>query len=189
MQKKKNETLIRMVTTGMMCALAVVLMFVVRLPLLPSASFLEYDMGDLPVVLTALFVGYPHSLIVLLFVSAVQSFTVSASSSWPGFVMHVLSTGCYVTIIYLFMKHQDSIRRLIVSLLTATAALSLIMIPLNLIFTPIYLNAPVEAVLELILPAILPFNVLKGVINSVVTLALFPALKRILEKSNLLTRK
>ncbi|MBE6716866.1 MAG: ECF transporter S component [Ruminococcaceae bacterium] len=189
MEKQKNKTLLRMVTTGMMSALAVVLMFLVRVPLLPSANFLEYDMGDLPVILSTLFIGYPHGMAVLLFVSAVQSLTVSASSNWPGFVMHILSTGCYVLIVYLFMRHSDSIKRLIVAVITATAALSLVMIPLNLIFTPIYMSVPVEAVIELILPAILPFNILKGVINSVITVALYPALKKILTKSDLLLRK
>lgn len=186
MKKTKNATLYKMVSTSMMCALAVVLMLVVRFSLLPSAKFLEYDMGDIPVILSTLFIGTPAGFIVLFFVSLIQSLTVSAASSWQGFVMHILSTGSYVIILSLFTKKTYSARRMISGLAVSTVALTLIMIPLNLIFTPMYLKVPVEAVIELLLPAIIPFNFVKGVINSFLIMLLYKPLKLILEKSDML---
>jgi riboflavin transporter FmnP len=62
----------------------------------------------------------------------------------------------------------------------------LVMIPLNLIFTVRFMGVPKEAVIDMLLPTIIPFNLLKGIIHSVVVVALYPALMRILKKSKLL---
>ena len=189
MKKNNNNTLYKMVSTSMMCALAVVLMFVVRFSLLPNAKFLEYDMGDIPVILSTLFINTPAGFIVLFFVSLIQSLTVSATSSWQGFIMHILSTGSYIIILSLFTKKNDDAKKMISGLAVSTVALTLIMIPLNLIFTPLYLNVPVEAVAELLLPAIIPFNFIKGIINSFLIILLYKPLKLILQKSNMLIQK
>ncbi len=184
---KNNVT--KLVITAMMAALSVVFMFVVRFSLLPGAKFLEYDMGDIPVIISTLFLGTPAGAFVLIFVSLIQSLTVSAASSWQGFVMHVLSTGAYVLILKLFTRKKDNTAHLLTGVIVSTLALTLIMIPLNLIFTPLYLNTTVDAVLQLMLPAIVPFNFLKGIINSVIVILLYRPLKEILTKSNMLNKK
>ncbi len=189
MAKKRNKKLYKTVATSMMAALAIAMMFVVRFSILPNAPFLEYDMGDIPVIIATLFIGTPAGFIVLFLVSLVQSLTVSIGSSWEGFVMHMLSTGSYIIIVSLFIKHKTTAVKLISGLAVATVALTLIMIPLNLIFTPLYMNAPVEAVIELLLPAIIPFNFIKGTINSFVIMLLYSPLRAILKKSNMLLRK
>ena len=186
MQKSNYNHLIKLVITGILSALAVVLMLLIRFSLLPGAKFLEYDMGDFPVIIASLFVGTPSGFIVLLIVSVVQSLTVSAASSWQGFIMHVLSTGIYIVVLKLFTLKKDSFLRLLSGSCVATIALTAIMVPLNLIFTPMYLNTTVEAVLELMLPAIIPFNFIKGIINSIITVCIYHPLKRILSKSNML---
>ena len=56
------------------------------------------------------------------------------------------------------------------------------MIPLNLIFTPLFMGSPVDAVLEMILPIILPFNLMKAGINAVVTGLLFKHLEVVAKK-------
>ena len=189
MQNNSKKNIVKLVMTAMMAALSVVFMFVVRFSLLPGAKFLEYDMGDIPVILSAMFLGTPAGAFVLLFVSLIQSLTVSAASSWQGFVMHVLSTGAYVIILKLITSRNDSPKRLLTAVGISTVALTAIMIPLNLIFTPLYLNTTVEAVLQLMLPAIIPFNFLKGIINSVIIVLLYKPLREILIKSNMLNKK
>ncbi len=189
MQNKSKTNIIKLVLTAMMAALSVVFMFLVRFYLLPGAKFLEYDMGDIPVILSTLFIGTPAGAFVLFFVSLIQSLTVSAASSWQGFVMHILSTGAYVVILRIFTKKNDSAKNLAIGAAVSTIALTAIMIPLNLIFTPLYLNTTVEAVLKLMLPAIIPFNFIKGIINSLIIILLYRPLKEILTKSNMLNKK
>ncbi|MBO5395367.1 MAG: ECF transporter S component [Clostridia bacterium] len=189
MKKSSKKNIIRLVLTAMMAALSVVFMFVVRFSLLPGAKFLEYDMGDIPVILSTLFLGTPAGAFVLVFVSLIQSLTVSAASSWQGFVMHVLSTGAYVITLKLITRKNDDRKHLVAGAVISTLVLTAIMIPLNLIFTPLYLNTTVDAVLQLMLPAIVPFNFLKGVINSLIIVLLYGPLKEILKKSNMLNKK
>ena len=50
METNRKKTL-QLVQKAMLTALAIVLMLIVRFPLLPSAKFLEYDMGDIPVII------------------------------------------------------------------------------------------------------------------------------------------
>lgn len=186
--QKKSKSLRIPVTTAMMSALATVFMLIIRFSLLPSAKFLEYDMGDIPVILSTLFLGIPQGSFVLLFVSLIQSLTVSAASSWQGFLMHFISTGCYILTLKLFIRKNDSFKNLVTGVAVSTLILTLIMIPLNLIFTPLYLHTTVEAVAELLLPAIIPFNLLKGIINSTITVIIYKPLKDILNKTGLLSK-
>lgn len=186
--KFKSLSINKLVVTAMMSALAVVFMLAVRFSILPGARFLEYDMGDIPVILSALLVSFPSSAFTLIFVSLIQSLTVSAASSWQGFVMHVLSTGCYIITFKLITRNNATARRLIIAGIASTLVLTAVMIPLNLIFTPLYLNTTVDAVLQLMLPAIIPFNFIKGAINSVIIFLIYKPLKSILDKTNLLRK-
>lgn len=186
----KKNTYVILAQKAMLLALAVVMMLVVRFPLLPSAGFLEYDMGDIPVIIATLFFGIPTGLLILAAEALVQSLTVSASSSWEGFVMHVLATGLFLVITYVFLKIGQKNERkklfLIIGLIISALATTALMIPLNLIFTPIYLGVPVQAVKEMLLPAIIPFNLVKGLLNAAVTFLLYYPLKKILVKTHLL---
>ena len=188
---KENKKTIRLVQKAMLTSLAVVLMLTVRFPLLPGAKFLEYDMGDVPVIIATLFFGIPSGAIILTAEALVQALTVSAASSWEGFVMHVLSSCLFLVITYLFYsagkKREKEKPMLFIGLVISALATAAVMIPLNLIFTPMYLGVPVQAVKEMMLPVIVPFNLMKGAINAAVSFILFLPLKKILKKTHLLS--
>lgn len=176
----------------MLAALGIVLMLTVRFPLIPSATFLEYDMGDVAVILSALIYSPWAAVLVLVIISLIQALTVSAASGWIGFVMHVLASGAFVLICGLIFKKQPKEKTLRsklylpASLCAGTIAMVLVMIPLNLIFTVRFMGVPRQAVIDMLLPTIIPFNLLKGIINSVAVAVLYPALMRILKKTKLL---
>ncbi|HQD73258.1 MAG TPA: ECF transporter S component [Clostridiales bacterium] len=180
---------LKMVQLSMLAALGVVLMLIVRFPLFPSAPFLEYDMGDVAVILTAFLYSPWASLLVLVIVSLIQALTVSASSGWIGFVMNVISTGAFVLVCGLIYNRKRGAKSKVsklylpAALAAGTIAMVLVMIPLNLIFTVRFMQVPREAVLNMMIPTIIPFNVLKGIINSVVVCVLYPAVKKILKSS------
>ena len=50
---------------------------------------------------------------------------------------------------------------------------SAVMMLLNLIITPIYMEVPLEAVKELMLPLLLPFNLVKALLNAAVVLLIY----------------
>ena len=184
--QNKHASILKSVELAMLAALSVVLMLLVRFPLIPSAAFLEYDMGDIPVLIATFLFGIVPGFAVLLVESLIQAITVSAASGWVGFVMHVCSSGVFLLIAGLIYKKMKSIKGLIIGLIAGSLAMTLIMIPLNLIFTVHFLGSPRDAVIDMLLPAIIPFNLFKAVLNSAVAGLLFVPLKQILSKTKLL---
>ena len=71
-------------------------------------------------------------------------------------------------------------------MIAGTLLMTLIMVLWNYLITPIYMGYPREAVAELLLPAFVPFNLLKGGINTGLTLLIYKPLVTTLRKSNLL---
>lgn len=185
---KKNDKILKLVETSVLAALSVVFMLTIRFWLLPGAKFLEYDMGDVPVIVASLLLGPGAGTICLFFVSLIQALTVSAAGSWQGFLMHFISSEVFLLATYFITRKGIGRGRLAFSFAVSTVLMCAIMIPLNLIFTPMYMHVPVQAVVELLLPAIIPFNLFKGAINSFVVFLLYFPLEKILVKSNLLPK-
>ncbi len=185
----KHANILKTVELAMLAALSIVLMLIVRFPLIPTASFLEYDMGDVPVLIATFLFGIIPGFAVLVVESLIQALTVSASSGWVGFVMHVCSSGVFLLVAGLIYKKLPNIKGLIASLTAGCVVMTLIMIPLNLIFTVHFLGTPREVVVDMLVPAIIPFNLFKAVLNSAVSSLVFLPLQKILAKGNLLPKK
>lgn len=185
MRRNNSRAIYKMVTLAMLAALGVVLMAIVRFPLIPSAPFLEYDMGDVPVLIATLMFGPLEGLLCLLVVSLLQTLTVSSAMGWIGFIMHMISSGVFLLAAGLIYKKIKSLKGLIAGLICGAVAMTLVMIPLNILLTPIYMGAPRQEVINMLIPAIIPFNAAKGAISSAVTAILFIPLSKILKKSGL----
>lgn len=170
----------KLVRIAVLSALAIVLMILLRFPLIPSAPYMEYDPADIPVFIGGFMYGPIAGLIITVIVSFIQAITVSASSGWIGFVMHVIATGSFVIVASLIYKKIHTYKGAIISLIAGTITMTVIMIPANLIFTPMF-GVPLETVKAGILTIIVPFNLLKAIINSVVTLLVYKPLSRILK--------
>lgn len=178
----QNKKVIRIATAAMLTALSVVSLYAIRLPLIPSAPFLEYDAADIPVLIGSMLLGPRMGLLILLAVCAIQAFTVSAASGWIGFVMHLAASGVLVLIASMIYKKKPSFKRLIVGLVLGSLAMTAVMVPLNIVFTGIFLGQGAKAVAELLIPAIIPFNLLKACINSAATVAIFAPTAKILKR-------
>ena len=83
---------------GLFAAISIVLIMIVRIPLFPSASWLEYDLADIPILLVGYIVHPIAGFFVLLVAAFIQAFTVSAQSGWIGLLMHLISSGALVLV-------------------------------------------------------------------------------------------
>ncbi|MCL2513572.1 MAG: ECF transporter S component [Oscillospiraceae bacterium] len=185
--KNNMENLIKLASCGMLAAMSVVLMVFVRFPLIPTANFLTYDMGDIPILIGAVLFGPLYGLAMLFAACFIEVFTVSDTGA-IGFVMHFFASGIFILTAGLIRKKMKSKVSIITGLLAGTVLMVLFMIPWNLIITPRFLGVPAEAVKQMLVPAIIPFNLLKGIINSAVTAALFFPLMKILKNLKILDR-
>jgi riboflavin transporter FmnP len=177
-----NKKVIRTAIMAMLTALSIVSLYVIRMPLIPAAPFLEYDAADIPVLIGSMLLGPVSGIITLLAVCLIQALTVSASSGWIGFVMHFVASSVLVLIASLIYKRKQTTANLVLGLVIGSIAMTAVMIPLNLIFTGIFLGAGTQTVIGMLMPAIIPFNLLKAGINSAVTFAVFTPIKSILKK-------
>ncbi len=173
--------------TGVLAAVSVVLVFLIHFPIVPAASFLEYDPADVPIMLGAFAMGPAAGIYLTVIAAVIQGITVSAASSWYGIVMHVVSTGTYVIVAGNIYKHNHSKKGAITALICGTLAWTLIMIPANLLLTPTYLQmvgVPAEAALPTVkglLGWIVLFNAIKSGVNSAITFLLYKRVSGLLK--------
>ena len=176
MNKNFKKT-IKLTTAAMLVALSVVSLYLIRFPIIPGATFLEYDCADIPVLFGTMILGPIWGEIILLAVCLIQALTVSAASGWIGFLMHFIASSVLVLIPGILYLKKKSFKWMLIGLAMGIAGMTIVMIPLNLIFTGIFLGAGTKAVVSMLIPAIIPFNLFKGGINVVVSSMIFIPLK------------
>lgn len=167
---------------AMLTALSVVLVTNIHLPLIPSAPFLEYDPADIPVLICSIMFGPVPGIITLLAVCIIQAITVSASSGIIGFFMHFIASSALVLVASLIYNRKKTTVHLIIGLVAGSLAMTVVMIPLNLVFTGIFMGAGTQTVADMLIPAIIPFNLLKAGINSAITFAVYTPIAHVLRK-------
>jgi riboflavin transporter FmnP len=159
-------------------ALSVVLVYLIRFPIFPAASFLEYDPADIPILIGGFAFGPVAGVILTVIAAGIQALTVSAQSGVYGFLMHVIATSVLVVVASLIYRYRHTIVGGIVGLVSGTIAMSVVMVIANHFITPLFMGVPASAVDPMLLPVILPFNLIKAGANSVVTFLVYKAISR-----------
>lgn len=177
MENKTN----RLVRMAVLSALSIVLVMYVKFPLIPSAPFLEYEPGDVPMLIAAFMYGPVAGLVMTVIVSTIQAFTVSAAAGWVGLVMHVIATGTLVVVSGSIYKRLHTIKGAFIALAAGAISMTLIMIPSNLFFTVRFYGVPYDAVVAMLPTALLPFNIIKSFANSIIVLVVYKPLSRFLK--------
>lgn len=176
----------RLAATGIFAAISIVILFAIpKFPLF--LPFLEYDFADVPIILLTILYGPVHGLIVTAIVCIIQGFTLSAGSGVMGVLMHFIATGTYVAAFGLLTRKLKSPGGYIFSAFIGVLAWTAIMIPFNILITPLFMKVPREAIYGILLPSIIPFNLVKSAGNSAIALILFFTLDRVTRRA--LTRE
>lgn len=166
-------------TLGVFAALSIVFALLIRFPLFPAAAFLEYSPSDVPIYLVSFMYGPVCGLVLTLVVSFIQGFTVSAASGIIGVAMNFLSTGSYCLVAGLIYKKHRTFKGALVGLGIGSITYVGLMLALNVLLTPIYMGVAREVVVSMLATVILPFNLIKVVINSILTLCLYKKTKQL----------
>ena len=176
--KKANSHIgiLQMVQLAMLSAVAIILVAFVRIPLVPAAPFLVYDMADAPIIIVALMFGTLPALAVLFVVSLIQAIAFD-TNGWVGLLMHFVASGSLVVLVGQFYKKRERFSDAIIGMALGTVAMTLLMIPMNYIFTVHVFGTPKDVVDAMMLPGIIPFNFLKAALNSIIAAVLFKALQ------------
>ena len=180
--KMSSASVLNISLIGIFAAISVVSIMLLHFPIIPAAPYLEYDMADVPIMLIAMLINPIAGECVLLIVSLIQAFAFGGNGI-IGCIMHFVASSAMVLIMgYVYRKWQKILPHLIIAAVISTLAMTALMIPLNLIFTPILFGMPVSAVKDLIVPVLIPFNLIKAGINCTACVALFAIIKPIYYK-------
>ncbi|MDD4570680.1 MAG: ECF transporter S component [Tepidanaerobacteraceae bacterium] len=178
MKNKTNQ----LITLAMLSAIAYIVMAVGRIPIV---LFLKYDPKDVIITIGGFIYGPISAFIISVVVSFVEMFTVS-DTGVIGFIMNIISTCAFAcTAAYIYKKNR-TLKSAIIGLITGCIFMTSVMLLWNYLITPLYLGYPREAVVKLLLPAFLPFNLLKGSLNTAITMLLYKPLVTTLRKSSLI---
>lgn len=166
---------------GMLVAISVVLVSIVRFPIFPAVAFLEYDPADIPIIIGTFAFGPIAGLMIVIITSILQGVTVSAASGLYGIIMHILATGAFVLVAGLLYKGNKSKREAVIALVAGVAAMTIVMVIANMIVTPLFTGWPLSAVME-VMPFIVAFNLLKAGVNSIITFFLYKRISPFLHR-------
>lgn len=180
--KNSNKISTRqLVSMAMLGAISIVLVSVVHFPLIPAAAFLEYDPADIPILICAFAYGPMAGFLLTVVVSFIQGFTVSAQSGIIGVIMHIFATGFCVLVAGTIYKRHKTRKVAVIALICGAIVQTLAMVLMNMVFTPLFMGAPLETVLAMMIPAIIPFNALKAGINCTITFFLYKSISHLIK--------
>lgn len=174
----KTENLAKL---GILAAISVVLVRYVHFPLIPGLFFLEYDPADITIFLGTFAMGPLAGLLLTVVASLIQGLTVSAQSGWYGILMHIIATGSYVLVAGNIYAKNKTKKGAIIALIAGTLTMAAVMVPANLLITPLFTGWERSVVLRY-LPGILLFNFLKAGINSLITFLIYKRVSPLLHK-------
>ena len=166
---------------ALFCALAYVTMFVFRI----KVSFLTFDAKDAIITLAGLLFGPISSLVISFTVALIEMISVSDTQFW-GFLMNFLSSAAFSCTAALIYKFKRSIKGAIIGLVASVFVTTAVMMLLNLIITPIYMDTTSSVVASMIPTLLFPFNLTKSVLNMAIVLILYKPVSRAMKAAKVL---
>ena len=167
---------------AMLAALAYVVMFVGRVPIV---LFLQYDPKYVVLATGGFIFGPLSAFVISVLVSLIEMFTVS-DTGFIGLIMNILSTCAFACTAAFIYKKKRTLAGAVAGLLAGCVLMTLVMVLWNYLVTPIYMDMAREKVAAMLVPAFLPFNLLKGGLNTAITLLLYKPAVSALRRARLL---
>ena len=170
-----------MVTAALFCALAYVATLITAWI---KVGFLTFDIKDAVIAIAGLVLGPIYTIIISLIVSTIEIIVIPETGFW-GFLMNFLSTAAFSFFCALIYKYKKDLVGAIIGLVASIFSMTLMMVLLNLVVTPIYTGMPVETIAPMIPTLFLPFNFTKAVLNAALVLMLYKPVSRALKATKM----
>ena len=136
-------------------------------------AFLTIDIKDAILAIGAFIYGPISALPVCMVTAFLSSVITGFETGFWGLAMDFLSSLIFAMTAALVYKYKRTMIGAVIGLFAAVLAYTAVMIPLNLLITPIYTGQPVEAVVGLLRPLLVPFNFAKSVLNAAIVMMLY----------------
>ena len=165
---------------AMLSAMAVVLQLMAAV--IPKVGgFLDIEFSDLPAIIGTLALGPLCGVII----EAVKNIVHCAftTTGFVGELANFVVNGTFVLVLGLIYKSHKTKKTAIVGFAAATAVYTLAAMAANyFLMFPLYMpEASNDVVWEIILSTVTPFNIVKGIVLSVITLLVYKKLSPIIK--------
>ena len=172
----------KLTTIAMLCAIAFVIVAFVRIPVV---LFLKYEPKDVIITIGGFMMGPMASLIISTVVALIEMVTIS-DTGVIGAVMNLISSCAFCCTAAFIYKKKHTMQGAVIGLASGAVIMTGIMLLWNYLITPIYMGYPREAVAAMLLPVFLPFNLLKGFLNTGISLLIYKPVVGALRKAHLI---
>ena len=166
----------QLVTMALMAAIGVILSFI-EFPLLPAVPFLKFDASNM----TALVAGFAYSpgagVVVGIVIAIIHGLMMG---DFPGMAMNILVVTLFVLPAAIMYKKGGTTKHAIIGLVLSVIFALIGAIIGNLIITPFYMGVPIDAVVGMIIPILVPFNLIKGILNAVLTMVVYKSIGKLI---------
>ncbi|NMB12218.1 MAG: ECF transporter S component [Firmicutes bacterium] len=165
----------RMTVLGLLAAISFLLMFALEFPLPGFPPYLKYDPSDVCGLLAAFFFGPAAGFLVELIKSILFFLSGKSADGIVGATAALIAGGSFVVVagqVYAAGKRSP-----IVALLAGTITMTIFMVTANyFVFLPLW-GLPTSQIKWPLIISMLGFNLVKGVITSILTLIVHQSLK------------
>lgn len=184
-----NTNTRQMVMIAILATLSFVLMLF-QFPILPAASFLKIDFSIIPILLGLVIYDLKSAYAVLLLRILLKLFLHNEGiGELIGLPMNIIAMGVFVLAFAMFWKKNQTRRSYITASIIGTVFLTVSMVVLNYVFAiPLYATfanfdiAKIIGVANYLLAMVIPFNIIEGVILSLVFAVVFVVLKPVIKR-------
>lgn len=165
----------RIALAALLCAACALSTLMLEFPIMPGITWLKYD----PASAIALVVGLIFDPMMALIVSCVPYLVhLTTQTGFFGALMAVISCASLVMPTCMIYKHIHTRTGLILAIAVGNVVCLGACLAANIVITPIYTGAPLEAVMGMMVPVLIPFNIIKLIINDVLAIMLVKPLAR-----------
>ena len=172
----------KITTIGMLCAIAFVIVALVRIPVV---MFLKYEPKDVIITIGGFMMGPMASLIISIVVALLEMVTIS-DTGIIGAVMNLISSCAFCCAASYIYKKKHTMQGAVIGLISGAVIMTGVMLLWNYLITPLYMGYPREAVAAMLVPVFLPFNLLKGFLNAGISLLIYKPVVGALRRARLI---
>lgn len=169
-----------MAVCAMLSAMAVVLQLMAAV--IPKVGgFLDIEFSDLPAIIGTLALGPLCGVLIELIKNVVHcAFT---TTGFVGELANFVVNGTFVLVLGLIYKAHKTKKTAIVGFAAATIVYTITAMAANyFLMFPLYMpDAPKNVIWAMILSTVTPFNIVKGIVLSVITLLIYKKLSPIIK--------
>jgi len=123
------------------------------------------------------------------FIPAFIEFVTISSTGFWGFLMNFASSACFSFTASVIYKYRRTFNGAIIGLYASVIATTGVMMLLNILITPIYMDVPRAVVFDLLPKLLLPFNFAKALMNAAIAMLIYKPVSIAMKRAGLIHGK